>query len=198
MSTTTVVDRLYEETTAIVKTLEQSAEVSLQVTAGDHFRKALLLAAASYFEHRVCGIVLEFVRERAGGSVLVECFVQNKAITRQYYTWFQWDSHNANQFFALFGSEFRSEMGNRVKASDDLRAAIRAFLEVGNERNKLVHQNYATFPLDKTLDEIYALFRNALTFVEQLSNIFRELDRPEGKATDVAAGLNRAGADPAS
>ena len=103
----TAVDRLYEEATALIGVLEQSAELSLQVTAVDHLRKALLLAAASYFEQRVCRYVLEFVRERSGGSVLVENFVRNKAIARQYHTWFRWEDNNANQFFALFGGDFR-------------------------------------------------------------------------------------------
>jgi|SRR6516162_4385218 len=85
------VDRLYIEATNILKSLEESSEPSLQISAADHFRKALLLAAASYFEQRVCRCVLEFIRARSGGSVLVENFVRNKAIARQYHTWFQWN-----------------------------------------------------------------------------------------------------------
>jgi hypothetical protein len=187
MPNSTAVDKLYEEVTAVIKMLEQSPEVSLQITAGDHFRKALLLAAASYFENRVCALVLGFVSERTGGSALVENFVKNKAIARQYHTWFKWEENNANQFFGLFGSEFRVEMINRVKASDDLRTSVRAFLELGNERNKLVHQDYATFPLNKTLDEIYALYRGALIFVEQLPSSLRDSDRlhPEGSTAQT-------------
>jgi hypothetical protein len=178
MADVTPIDGLYGDAKAVVQCLEKGTEVSLQVSAGDHFRKALLLAAASYFEHRVCESVLEFVRERSGGSILVQNFVQNKAVARQYHTWFNWNETNANQFFGLFGSEFRSEMSGKVKASDDLRAAIQAFLELGNERNKLVHQDYVTFPLDKTLDEIYTLYQKALTFVEQLPGSLRDGDRP--------------------
>lgn len=176
MPDTTAVDKLYEEAAAVIKALQQTPELSLQVTAADHFRKALLLAAASYFEHRICGCVLDFVRERAGGSILVENFVRNKAIARQYHTWFKWDENNANQFFGLFGSEFRATMSNRVKESDNLRSAIQAFLELGSERNRLVHQDYATFPLEKTLEEIYALYESALTFVENLPSALRDCD----------------------
>ena len=187
----TAVDRLYEEAAAVVHALQQTSELSLQVTAADHFRKALLLAAASYFEHRVCGCVLEFIRERAGGSALVENFVRNKAIARQYHTWFKWDENNANQFFSLFGSEFRTAMSGRVRESDDLRSAIRAFLEVGNERNRLVHQDYATFPLEKTLDEIYALYRSALNFVDGLPGALRQCDgSTEHEARSPEANLN--------
>lgn len=101
-------------------------------------------------------------------------FVKNKAVSRQYHTWFKWDDSNANQFFGLFGSEFKQMMTDRVKASDELRISIRAFLEVGNERNKLVHQDYASFALEKTLDEIYSLYRQALNFVEGLGLHLRE------------------------
>lgn len=191
MSDATAVDRLYEEATALIKALQGIPDVSLQVIAGDHFRKALLLAAASYFEYRVCGCVMDFVRERSGGSALVENFVRNKAIARQYHTWFKWNDNNANQFYGLFGTEFRSEMSNRVRGSDNLRAAVEDFLELGNERNQLVHQDYATFPLNKTLDEIYALYRSALTFIEHLPGALRDCDRSsEGKVEGAKARLN--------
>jgi hypothetical protein len=172
----TAIDRLYEESTAIAKALLATSEYSLQVAAADHFRKALLLAAASYFEHRVSGCVLDFVRERAGGSVLVESFVRNKAVSRQYHSWFEWEGNNANKFFSLFGPEFKAAMSKNIKDSASLGPAIRAFLEVGNERNKLVHQDYATFAMDKTLDEIYQLYKNALPFVESLPRALRESD----------------------
>ncbi len=176
----TVIDGLYEDAKAIIKTLDQSAEVSLQVVVGDQFRKVLLLAAASYFEHRVCNAVLEFVYERSGGSALVSNFVRNKAVSRQYHTWFNWNDNNANQFFGLFGSQFRTEMISKVNASGDLRAGIEAFLELGSERNKLIHQDYATFPLEKTLEEIYGLYRSALTFVEQIPGSLRDCDKSTG------------------
>lgn len=173
MSSATPVDRVYEEATSVLRALGV-AEPSLAIAAADNFRKALVLAAASYFEHRVSSCVLEFVQERANGSSLVVSFVKNKAVSRQYHTWFKWDDTNANQFFGLFGSEFKQMMVDRVKTSDDLRDSIRAFLEVGNERNKLVHQDYASFALEKTMDEIYALYQQALIFVEGLGAHLRE------------------------
>jgi hypothetical protein len=131
------------------------------------------------------------VRERSGGSALVENFVRNKAVARQYHSWFQWDENNANQFYGLFGAQFRSEMSNRVKGSDDLRTGVAAFLELGSERNRLVHQDYTTFPLDKTLDEIYALYRTALTFVEHLPGALRDCDgSPEGKVEGAQVRLD--------
>jgi hypothetical protein len=173
MATPSPVDRLYAESSAVICLLGATSELSLQVTAGDHFRKALLMAAASHFENQICACVIDFVREKAVGAILVENFVKNKAVSRQYHTWFKWDENNANQFFGFFGSEFRTMMVAEIKESDALKNSVKAFLEVGNERNKLVHQDYATFALEKTLDEIYALYQQACYFVDCLPEALR-------------------------
>ena len=65
-------------------------------------------------------------------------------------------------------------MGDLVRARPELQSAIEAFLELGNERNSLVHQNYATFPMEKTLEEIYLLYQRALIFVSTLPDALRD------------------------
>ena len=75
-------------------------------------------------------------------------------------------------------------MINKIKESDSLRSSVQAFLEVGNERNKLVHQDYATFHLEKTLDEIYHLYQDACRFVEYFPNALRESDAHTGPPGD--------------
>jgi hypothetical protein len=172
MGEVTAVDRLYNDANTVIRLLQGSLELSLEVAASDHFRKALLLSAASYCEDRVCNIVMDYIRECANGSKLMENFVRNKAVARQYHTWFEWEANNANKFFALFGAEFRASMAARVKASEDMQGSIGAFLELGNERNRLVHQNYASFPMDKTLDEVYLLYKKSIGFVDTLPAAF--------------------------
>jgi hypothetical protein len=76
----------------------------------------------------------------------------------------------------MFGAGFKSTMSRRVKESEELRASVVVFLEVGNERNKLVHQDYATFSMEKTLDEIYELYQKAARFVDCLPTALRESD----------------------
>lgn len=186
MTALTPVDRLYEESAAIVAALG-SDQPSLTIAAGDNFRKALILAAASHFEHRVSTCVLDFVHERANGNGLVLGLVKNKAVSRQYHTWFKWDDSNANQFFGLFGNSFKQMMVERVKASDELRTSIKAFLEVGNERNKMVHQDFASFALEKTVDEIYSLYKQSLLFVDGLGGFLRECEPPQEQANLKAA-----------
>lgn len=173
MADATPVDRLYDESVSVVRALS-SAEPSLAISASDTFRKTLVLASASYFEHRVSACVADFVRECANGSKLVVSFVKNKAISRQYHTWFSWSDSNANAFFGMFGVEFKQMMQERVKSSEELRVAITSFLEIGNERNKLVHQDFASFPFEKTLDEIYGSYKKAIPFVDGLAAHLRE------------------------
>ena len=54
---------------------------------------------------------------------------------------------------------------------------MKAFLEIGNLRNQLVHENYADFRLDKTVDEIYGLYRTALYFLRVFPDAIRTMDR---------------------
>ena len=45
--------------------------------------------------------------------------------------------------------------------------SIKAFLEVGRERNRLVHQNFGSFTLEKTTEDIYGLYLDAKLFVDK-------------------------------
>jgi RiboL-PSP-HEPN len=92
--------------------------------------------------------------------------VKNKALARQYHTFFNWDARNANSFFGLFGGDFKDFMTAKVEDDSTLEAGIKAFLQLGDSRNELVHENFATFALDKTAEEIYELYKKALRFVE--------------------------------
>lgn len=176
MADETAIDRLYVEATEVLRLLARDSEISLQVVAADHFRKALLLAAASFFEDKVCSAVLSFARECTNGSSLIENFIRNKAVERQYFTWFAWKESNANQFYGLFGADFKTAMIKQIEAAPWMRESVKAFMELGRERNKLVHQNYATFPMEKTMDEIYSLYQSALRFVDCLPEAMRTCD----------------------
>lgn len=164
----TAVDRLYSEFQDLISYLDKGSEISLRSIADENFKKALLLAAASYFEHRITDNLLVFVSEASNKSPRVVEFVKKKAISRQYHTFFDWDSGNANQFFGLFGENFKTFMKKEVEQSKELGEAVKAFLEIGRERNRLVHQDFGTFVLEKTAEEIYNLYRAALHFVETM------------------------------
>ena len=172
----TEVDQLHENFADLRGVLDEAGEASLRIVADENFRKSLLLAAASYFEHRMTETVLSFVGDATNGNVRVTALVRNKAVSRQYHTWFDWDKGNANKFFGLFGNDFRNFMKRRIKDDVDLDDSVRAFLEIGGERNRLVHGNFGTFTLEKTTEEIHALYCRAMRFVEAVPGALREFD----------------------
>ena len=190
---TSDVERIYKEFSDLIELLKDQGELSLQTAAEDSFRKILLLSAASYFEYELTAVVGAFVEEITSANGLVIALVRNKAISRQYHSWFKWEAKNANQFFGLFGSNFSSHMTMLVKSSPEIDRSIRAFLEVGEHRNRLVHQNFASFALEKTAEEIFALFKEALPFIETVGRELRECSKltqlmsPEQTSTSVTS-----------
>ena len=164
----TIVDQLYHEFKELVSYLDQTGQISFHDVANKNFTKVLLLAAASYFEDRLIKELIQFIKTSARENELLVEFCKNKAISRQYHTYFDWDKKNTNRFFSLFGDPFRKSMEKAIKDDDKLATSIQAFLEIGGERNRLVHQNFGTFTLEKTTDEVYQLYEKALYFVEVL------------------------------
>jgi len=179
------IDRIYKELGNAINALRVSGEISAQLAIEDHARKALLLSVASHFEHRLTGYLKQLCM-MSKNPLLTE-FAVNKAVSRQYHTLFQWKEKNLNSFFGLFGSEFKQRMTSSVKTDLRLDCSIKAFLELGNLRNQLVHQDYATFPLEKTSDEIYQLYLDALYFVDAFPKRLDEFKIPDDKPVSSQA-----------
>ena len=114
-------------------------------------------------------------------GTLVPDLVKNKAINnRLYFTFFDWNKGtNANQFFAIFGDAFKKRMIQEVTDNNQLQLSIKAFLEVGRDRNRLVHQNFASFVLEKTAAEIFELYERALYFVDLIPTRLRQTETVE-------------------
>ena len=162
----TPVDRLYYDFTRILERIE-ATDLSLRTSAEEIFQKSLYVAIGSYFEQRVTRHILEFVSESSEANLLVTEFVRNKAIGRQYHTLFGWTDNNANSFFRLFGNEFRTYMADYVRNDPGYAEAAKAFLEIGNVRNEVAHE-FSNVSLNKSSDDIYSRYRDALVFVEQI------------------------------
>ena len=171
----TPVDSFYTENQAISTYLGQQNEISLKSTFDSVFSKSLLVAATSFFEGRIQEDIRAFIKETTH-STLVTGLIQAKAVHRQYHTYFNWEARNANQFFKLFGESFCDFMKEEVRRDEDLSASVEAFLTLGNERNKIVHIHFAVNQLDKTADEVYKLYGDAINFVDILPTKYRECD----------------------
>ena len=152
--------------------LMANGQVSESLTVAEHYRKILLLSCASYYETRIVEVIKKFVESKASDE-RISAFVSNKAISRQYHTYFNWDqTSNINSFLGLFGVDFKDKITAEIKADKDLQEQIKAFLTIGSERNKMVHNNFLECKLDKTFDEIVVLQEKANLFIEYLEKIF--------------------------
>ena len=179
MPDTTIVETLYREFEEIKVFLAQSGQASYLSTADNNFKKNILLASASYFESRIKKFIEEYTNENS--NELVANFVLNKAISRQYHTYFNWDAKNANTFFSLFGTDFKNFMTTKIKEDDSVSKSVTDFIELGRERNRLVHQNFASFTVEKTADEIFETYKSAKTFTDSLPNYFDEFSNNKDK-----------------
>lgn len=164
------VDGLYSDFTGILRFLEQSGEITWRSVSDENFKKVLLIAAASHFEQSMMSAVIRFAAFSTGIEHPLKWFVEKKAVTRQFHTWFDWNARNANQFFGLFGESFKSHIAEKIRSDGDLETAIQAFMEIGSERNRLVHRDFGTYSLEKTFEEIFSLYAKASLFVEWFPN----------------------------
>jgi hypothetical protein len=167
----TIIDIHFRENKEILDFLETHKEISFKTNADDKLKKILLLSIASYFEKEICDLVLNYVFTKSEENDLITSFVHNKAVTRQYHTYFDWKGNNANQFFGFFGSEFKKVVEKEIREKE-LENAVKSFLELGNLRNNMVHQNAGTYIIEKTTLEIYESYKDALPFLAYLQGKF--------------------------
>jgi len=161
----TEIDAFYETHQALYGYLLAQREVSFANESNNNFRRSLVLAIASYFEHQVMAIMRALPLKHASGHPFICALIEQKAIAHQYHTYFEWDGSNANKFFRLFGADFRDAVKASIQADREIDASVKAFLELGDLRNRLVHLNYVTFDVDKTPEDIMSRYRLALGFI---------------------------------
>lgn len=82
---------------------------------------------------------------------------------------FDWEGKNVNKFLSLFGQDFKKNVSAEIAANAGLTKSSRDFLEIGYMRNCIVHQNYATYLIEKSASEIYSSFESGRRFVDFLT-----------------------------
>jgi hypothetical protein len=168
----TAVDSLYRDLEQLKERLEDSASPYPQSVLNEVFSKVLLIAAASFFEKTIRQAVEEVIRSAARGNDLVVSFTESQAIQRKYHTWFDWDCNNANQFWKMFGREFAEFARGWLNDHPEAEKGLSDFLELGGDRNRLVHDDFASFTIEKTAEEIFSSYRSAIAFARAVSEIF--------------------------
>lgn len=162
----TFIDALFGEQKELITFLQQQGQLSYSQSVEVFLSKTLLLSCASYFESRITNAISDYATKVSNADEALTSLVRTKAIERQYHTYFQWreGKRSVSPFFAMFGSALKDSVKQELKNAELLQASA-AFLELGDLRNLLVHENFATYPLEKTADEIYRLYGAALRFV---------------------------------
>ena len=157
----------YEELSAEIET----KKASLRIWVNESYRRVLVLTIANHLETEVRALIQELIKKRSG-SELVYSFL-SISMERQYHTYFDWEARNANKFFSLFGERFKNEAVKDVASDDKLEEGILAFLEIGNTRNILMHENLHIVDIgNKTAKEFYESFKAATVFIDYLAKKF--------------------------
>ncbi len=173
------IEEIWNDHKELTDFLQSHNQLSLLTRVEGAFSKTLIVAVASYFEVRLTQVIIDLFREATDGAEALAEFVRNQAIGTRFAQLFDWggergSSRNANSFYVLFGREFRENMRARVEGNQSLDNSVQAFLEIGNLRNLVVHRNYADFPLDKTVEEIFELYQSGIRFLDEFPNAIRE------------------------
>ncbi|EKO3957021.1 HEPN domain-containing protein [Vibrio fluvialis] len=173
-----VINNMFREFEENYQYLMENQQVSFATDYKAQFSKVLLLSVASYFESRVTEQLKSILF--ADQCSMVKSFLENKALSRQYHTLFNWKqgAGGANQFFGFLGKGFGQFMDRKKDEQPELKQSIANFMELGYARNLMVHENYATFKLEMTSDDIKSKFESAILFADNLEKFakeFREL-----------------------
>jgi hypothetical protein len=91
-----------------------------------------------------------------------------------------WDRANANTFFGLFGPEIRDWMAGLIAADDALPAAVREFIFINSQRNRLIHGNFAAMSIEVTLEDVWQKFNIASQFTAWLPVRLTQASRAGG------------------
>lgn len=161
---------LYAEYVDLIEFCKSSDQVSFEMYINNTYKKSLLLSAASYFEVIITKTIHDFIDGKSRKNPEIVAFVDNKAMKRQYHTFFNWDGNNANRFFGLFGEAFKRRAREEIQTKE-LGEAEAAFMAIGRERNRLVHQNYIEVQINDTFEEIWNKYEKACDFVELIAQL---------------------------
>lgn len=106
---------LNDEYIELIEFCRLNNQVSFEMYINDTYKKSLLLSAASYFEVAITKAIHDFVDRKSRQNTEIVAFVDNKAMKRQYHTFFNWDGNNANQFLDYLETHSSIKPENKFK-----------------------------------------------------------------------------------
>lgn len=165
------IERQYQDSKELYEYLVSKGEITFATYINNVYKKVLVLSAASYFESVITKQISEYATKASGADKRIVTLIENKAIKRQYHTLFNWEAKNTNTFWALFGETTKTKVREQINSNDDLRASEVYFIELGKQRNLLVHENFAEYDVNITIEEIYKKYKSACTFVSYIATV---------------------------
>ena len=163
------IERQYNDSKELFDYLMGKGEISFATYIDNVYKKVLVLSAASYFESVISKRILQYANEVSGRDKRIVKLIENKVIERQYHTLFDWKAKNTNAFWKLFGEETKEKARSTIDKDEELKSAEQSFIGMGQLRNLLVHENFAEYDVNLTVEEIYSKYYSLVLFYLQIS-----------------------------
>ncbi|MCD8189331.1 MAG: hypothetical protein LUD78_03785 [Clostridiales bacterium] len=165
------IEQQYRDSKDLCNYLMGKGEISFATYIDNTYKKILVLSAASFFESTISKLISEYANKVSGTDKRIVSLIEQKVVERQYHTLFDWNANNTNAFFKLFGDETKNKVRSQINADDQLKRAEKDFIELGRQRNLLVHKNFAEYDVNITVDEIYSKYKSACNFITYLFSV---------------------------
>ncbi|WP_157106460.1 HEPN domain-containing protein [Nocardia arthritidis] len=159
---------LYEDYRGLVEDLKDRSPSGL-AALNRTYHKVILVAAASSLENQVKKVIGSMFCEHGRDELGV--FVTKRVMDRGYHQLFDWNAGKAKSFFGSFGPDCSKLFEETLKNDTEFEKQHFSFMRLGRLRNQLVHQDYATYALDETPDELFILYRTAALFPGRFEEI---------------------------
>ena len=130
--------------------------------------KDAVVAAGSFCEAYTCAALVSCFTTLGEGPFQ---FVQKQAIDRKFFQWFDFKKPNINKLFSMFGDDTKKVLERDLQAQS-LTDSVKAFLQLCNARNTLVHNNYVAAESGFTVSDTLATVITAVPFLEWLAGDF--------------------------
>lgn len=163
-----IIDNLHSENNALLDFLDPEKQPSLYSDADNKLKKFLVMSIASQFEVRIQYIIRQFAGNASKNNLAIISLIEKKVIFRQYHTYFKWETSSVASFLSLFGTDFKQAYDQMMTDNPELKQSGKDFMELGQLRNELAHQNFAAYSIEKTGAEIYRLYKSAVKFVDSI------------------------------
>lgn len=165
------IERQYQDSQELYNYLLGKGEISFATYIDNVYKKVLVLSAASYFESKISELISKYAAKASGSDKRIVKLIESKVIERQYHTLFDWKANNTNAFWKLFGEETKESVRQKINGDEKLKTAEQCFIDLGRQRNLLVHENFAEFDVNITVEEIYKKYRQACNFISLIETV---------------------------